>query len=216
VGGLIVQEQHTYPYGAPLTGLSYTVGTRRYRHGYQGQYAETDTTTGWESFELRLYDATRARWFAPDPEGQYASPYIAMGNNPVSRVDPDGGYVPSSFVKYGSAAAVGFVGGAVAGGISTGTTQGAFLGGLGGAAATLGGYAGIKAGGLRVGLQASTVATSGARAAGVGDVEPPQTSQAVGATAAVPLALVAPTFLTPIGKRLLRPNSQCTTWSFRG
>ena len=31
------------------------------------------------------------RWLAPDPMRQYVSPYIAFGNNPVNRVDPDGG-----------------------------------------------------------------------------------------------------------------------------
>lgn len=91
--GMIVQEQHQYAYGAPLTGLNYVVGTKRYRHGYQGQYAEKDEETGWESFELRLYDSRVGRWLSPDPEGQFDSPFIGMGNNPVSGVDPDGGFV---------------------------------------------------------------------------------------------------------------------------
>lgn len=90
-GGLIVQEQHQYAYGAPLPGLSYMVGNRRYRYGYQGQYAEHDSLTGFDSFELRLYNSRIGRWMSYDPEGQYSSPYIGMGNNPVSRIDPDGG-----------------------------------------------------------------------------------------------------------------------------
>jgi hypothetical protein len=40
---------------------------------------------------LREYDAVIGRWLSPDPAGQYASPYLAHGNNPVSRIDPDGG-----------------------------------------------------------------------------------------------------------------------------
>ena len=32
------------------------------------------------------------RWMVPDPYGQHASPYLAMSNNPISFVDPDGGY----------------------------------------------------------------------------------------------------------------------------
>ena len=44
--GMIVQEQHLYPYGSPLTGLNYVVDGRRYRHGYQGQFAEKDQGNG--------------------------------------------------------------------------------------------------------------------------------------------------------------------------
>jgi hypothetical protein len=35
---------------------------------------------------------TVARWISPDPYGQFTSPYVGMGNNPVSGVDPDGGW----------------------------------------------------------------------------------------------------------------------------
>jgi RHS repeat-associated protein len=47
---------------------------------------------GWSEFDLRMYDARFGRWISPDPYGQYYSPYLAMGNNPVSSLDPDGGY----------------------------------------------------------------------------------------------------------------------------
>ncbi len=90
-GGLIVQEQHQYTFGAPLPGLSYTVGNKRYRYGYQGQYAEHDSLTGFDSFELRMYNSRVGRWLSYDPEGQYSSPYVGMGNNPISRIDPTGG-----------------------------------------------------------------------------------------------------------------------------
>ncbi len=93
-GGMIVQEQHTYAYGAPLPGLNYLIGTKKYRHGYQGQYAEKDEDTGTDDFVLRLYDSRIGRWTAPDPMGQFYSPYVGMGNNPVSSVDPDGGFIP--------------------------------------------------------------------------------------------------------------------------
>lgn len=32
------------------------------------------------------------RFLSTDPNAQYYSPYVGMGNNPVSRVDPDGGF----------------------------------------------------------------------------------------------------------------------------
>ncbi len=60
-----------------------------YRYAYQGQ--EKDPETGMEAFELRLWDGRIGRWLNPDPKGQYASPYLGMGNNPISRTDPDGG-----------------------------------------------------------------------------------------------------------------------------
>ena len=62
-----------------------------YRYGYQGQFAETDPETGKVAFQLRLYDSRINRWLTTDPYRQYASPYLAMGNNWVSRVDPNGG-----------------------------------------------------------------------------------------------------------------------------
>jgi RHS repeat-associated protein len=45
----------------------------------------------WNSFELRQYDSEIGRWLSTDPYGQHASPYMAMSNDPVSNIDPDGG-----------------------------------------------------------------------------------------------------------------------------
>jgi len=36
------------------------------------------------------YDVQTIRWFAHDPAEQFANPFLAMGNNPVMYVDPDG------------------------------------------------------------------------------------------------------------------------------
>jgi len=43
-------------------------------------------------FELRHYDAAIGRFVTTDPYEQFASPYLAMGNNPIVSFDPDGGY----------------------------------------------------------------------------------------------------------------------------
>lgn len=40
-----------------------------------------------------FYDSRIARWLTVDPAGQYASPYVAMGADPVNGVDLDGGTV---------------------------------------------------------------------------------------------------------------------------
>jgi RHS repeat-associated protein len=48
--------------------------------------------TGLEMFDFhaRFYDPQLGRWFTPDPAEQFSNPYLAMGNNPVVYVDPDG------------------------------------------------------------------------------------------------------------------------------
>ncbi|WP_034246350.1 RHS repeat domain-containing protein, partial [Aquimarina atlantica] len=61
---------------------------------------ELDPETGKEAFQLRLWDARIGRWLTTDPYGQYASPYLGMGNNPMNLVDPDGGSTASPDNKY--------------------------------------------------------------------------------------------------------------------
>ena len=73
-GGLVLQEEKNEPY----------------RYGYQGPFAEMDSTTGWNHFEARQYDSRIMRWNSVDPSRQFYSSYLGMGNNPVSGVDPDG------------------------------------------------------------------------------------------------------------------------------
>jgi RHS repeat-associated protein len=82
------------------------------RYGYQGEYAECDPETattsgseaigGWNSFDLRMYDANVGRWLSPDPKKQFWSAYEGMGNNPINGVDPDGGGVLDD-ITYNSA-----------------------------------------------------------------------------------------------------------------
>jgi RHS repeat-associated protein len=73
-----------YPYGKVIRADG------DYRYGYQGQYAEKDPETDWNAFELRMYDSEIAKWLQYDPAGQFWSPYVAMGNDPVKNVDPRG------------------------------------------------------------------------------------------------------------------------------
>lgn len=60
-----------------------------YRYAYQGQ--EKDPETGKEAFQLRLWDARIGRWLTTDPKREFSSPYLGMGNNPMNKIDPDGG-----------------------------------------------------------------------------------------------------------------------------
>jgi RHS repeat-associated protein len=79
-----------YPFGYVLSEWKHP-DADLYRFGYQGQFAERDTVTGWNHFQLRDYDSRLARWMTTDPYGQHFSPYLAMKNNPINRVDRDGG-----------------------------------------------------------------------------------------------------------------------------
>lgn len=74
-----------YPFGELLPNRN----SLNYRYAFQGQ--ELDGETGMEAFQLRLWDGRIGRWLSPDPMGQYASPYLGMGNNPIGMIDPDGG-----------------------------------------------------------------------------------------------------------------------------
>ena len=78
-----------YPHGGVLPGRNF-VSSPSYKQGYQGK--EKDPETNFTNFDLRQFDPRLGRWFNPDPMGQYFSPYLAMGNNPVSSIDPTGGY----------------------------------------------------------------------------------------------------------------------------
>ena len=42
---------------------------------------------------MRLWDGRIGRWLTVDPAGEFFSPYLGMGNNPISLTDPDGGCV---------------------------------------------------------------------------------------------------------------------------
>ena len=85
----MVSAADYYPFGMLMPGRATTPG--EYRFGYQGQFAVKDEETGYNQFELRLWDGRLGRWLTTDPAGQYASPYFGMGNNPINRFDPDGG-----------------------------------------------------------------------------------------------------------------------------
>ncbi|MBD0405126.1 RHS repeat-associated core domain-containing protein [Flammeovirga sp. EKP202] len=79
-----------YPFGFKMN-IGLTQGSRKYRYGYQGNFAEDEMDdNGFNSFEARMYDPVIGRWLSVDPARQFASGYVAMGNNPVMGVDPDG------------------------------------------------------------------------------------------------------------------------------
>ena len=62
------------------------------RYLYQGQELGNDLGLNVYQFQLRSYDPSIGRWWQTDPYDQFDSPYVGMGNNPISGIDPDGGY----------------------------------------------------------------------------------------------------------------------------
>ncbi|HEY8937836.1 MAG TPA: RHS repeat-associated core domain-containing protein, partial [Cyclobacteriaceae bacterium] len=86
----IVAGGDYYPYGLAIGDRQ--IDRQPFRYGYQGKFAEKDDETGWNHFEAREYDPIIGRWITKDPAGQFYSPYVGMGNNPVSGTDPNGKY----------------------------------------------------------------------------------------------------------------------------
>ena len=81
----LVAKTDYYPFGMPMPNRNVEGD---YRYKYQGQ--EKDKETGMEAFEARLWDSRIGRWLTVDPAGEFYSPYLGMGNNPISTIDPDG------------------------------------------------------------------------------------------------------------------------------
>jgi len=90
--GRISEETHYYSFGQKIAGISTTAFNKlANKYHYQGDYSEEEEVTGWNEFDLRMYDPQLGRWTGVDPNDQFFSPYIGMGNDPVSNVDPTGG-----------------------------------------------------------------------------------------------------------------------------
>ncbi len=94
--GPLLNEMHYYPDGLTMYALSSRAFNRLPAgFGYQGkemQNGEYYDGAGLDlyDFHARQYDAALGRFLGADPQGQFASPYSAMGNNPILMVDPDG------------------------------------------------------------------------------------------------------------------------------
>ncbi|WP_420553707.1 RHS repeat domain-containing protein [Tenacibaculum aiptasiae] len=88
---IAISKTDYYPFGMPMPNRD--VGSNQYRYKYQGQ--EKDEETGKEAFQLRLWDARIGRWLITDPKGEFSSPYLGMANNPINKIDPDGGSTES-------------------------------------------------------------------------------------------------------------------------
>lgn len=144
---VIVQNYSDYyPFGMLMQGR--TLSSMPYVFAYQGEFAEYDAENSLSYFEARMWDARIARWHIMDPAGQFASPYLGMGNNPIISVDPDGrivwvpiiiGAMAGGYTGYKIGDAKGATGLRMFGYILGGAAVGGFSGHIGAAVAAGGG-----------------------------------------------------------------------------
>jgi len=89
----ISEENHYYPFGLKIGGISsHAYNKLDSKYDYQGDNSEEESETGWDEFDLRMYDPQIGRWTSPDPKDQFANCFTAMGDNPVNHIDRDGGW----------------------------------------------------------------------------------------------------------------------------
>ncbi|QRN97009.1 RHS repeat-associated core domain-containing protein [Archangium violaceum] len=86
VEGATLVARYAY---APFGGLTLAEGDLAATpYLFQGQ--EWDAEVGFYNFRARMYDPVLRRFVTPDPQRQFASPYIFAANNPLGITDPTG------------------------------------------------------------------------------------------------------------------------------
>jgi RHS repeat-associated protein len=182
-GSAVVSSSYDYrPYGATTTYISSGSPDLAYLFGGH----ELDEEIQLYNLRARLYDPASGRYLSPDPEQQFFSPYLYVGNNPVVLFDPSGElgiftaiiWVTSivvTIVVAGATSAIlgvrrGDTGAALAGDIFAGIGIALAAAITGAAAAALvGPVVGAAAGSIATGLSATaeTAATVGSIAGGI-------------------------------------------------
>ncbi len=89
----LVQATDYHPFGAPLTGRSWSepAVSSKYKHGFNGMEIETDVTGAYTTEFRELDTRLGGRWLSKDPIVKpWESPYAGFANNPIVYVDPSG------------------------------------------------------------------------------------------------------------------------------
>lgn len=181
----VLQQNSYYPYGMTMQGdgtnglhLSYVDGEKS-KFLYSGKELYDQGGLNWYDHGSRMYDPSTGRWSVADPAGQFTNPYLAMGNNPVIYMDPNGEWINlvigaaiggvtnwafngakfnGEGLKYfGVGALAGAIGAGVGSGVSSALANASFSAGFIGSAA---------AGSVGTGFMSSAVIGASAGAAG--------------------------------------------------
>lgn len=90
--GELASKRSYYPFGLQHAGaFQYQDGLAAvYKYTFQGKEYQDEDGLNWHDFGSRMYDSQLGRWMATDPQNQFGSPYLALGNNPINSIDPDG------------------------------------------------------------------------------------------------------------------------------
>ncbi|NEO83330.1 MAG: hypothetical protein F6J87_03565 [Spirulina sp. SIO3F2] len=173
--GTIIAAFDYLPFGEMMRAAYGNPEIISYR--YTGQ--EFDAELGLYNYRARFYDPRLGRFYAIDPAGQFASPYLYANNNPINLVDPDGELAFLAVIAVGA-----LVGATIGGGVAAYTGDkaglkgwdlagyigaGAGIGSVGGAVSAAGGVAAFAAGAVVVTAGGSTAlgVVAGAAVGGV-------------------------------------------------
>ena len=94
-----------YSFGSSLKTRSYSVGSG-FRFGFNGMEQDGDiTNTTYPCYYsyYRVLDVNNSKWFSSDPLAQFVfSQYSSFMNNPINKIDPEGGWIPSMKIEKSS------------------------------------------------------------------------------------------------------------------
>ena len=96
--GTVIATFDYLPFGDLMNVASGNPEIISYR--YTGQ--EFDVELGLYNYRARFYDPRLGRFYATDPAGQFASPYLYADNNPINAIDPDGELAFLTFLAIGA------------------------------------------------------------------------------------------------------------------
>ena len=88
--GRYVEENHCYPYGMLIEGLSSVSKYAPSNYKFNGDYYETHKELYNYLTPYRTYEPAIARGNQTDPINEFSNGYFAFGGNPVSISDPTG------------------------------------------------------------------------------------------------------------------------------